>query len=279
MKKQTERYIDDSRIQGLVETKRANFSACMEAGCFRVRECSSVKIKDIDCIHTKPLLQISNSKFDLHTETKNKVKAFFERLVLRYKNPHTFHNATNQTFLDNLAKYLADESTPDLSAQYIAFSSKFSAPSKNSILELELGRVATTPTRSGAAVTAEASFGLTDANTLSTTVDTVVDASQFSILDVTGLSIGDRVQVKVGGTAFLPTAVTAISGTLVTVDPPLSTLPVNGDTFEQMISRVQLVAGSATATLNSGDPVSIAPYIDTKSSTETLDVTFTVTFV
>lgn len=275
-------YKEDRRIQGLVEARKADFVECIHYKCPHLMTCSKQKVSEISCVFEKPLVQFSASKFDLKTETKNAIKAFFERLKLRALMPNTFHNATNQTFLDNIAKYLADESTPDLSAQYVAFSTEFSVPTKNSSLINEIGRVApSSVSRAGAVVTVDASFGLTDANTLSTTIKAspTPTASQFDVNDVTGLQVGDRVQVTLGGTRKVQTKVDSIATLTVTVDPPLDTAPTGGEVFEQMISRVQLVAGSATTTLNSGDPVSIASYIDTKASTQTLDVTFTISFV
>jgi hypothetical protein len=279
------KYTDDSRIQGLVETKKANFSKCMETNCENLAACTAVKVRDIQCVYEKPLVQISNSRFDLHTETKNKIKAYFERLLLRYRKPNTFHNVTNQVLLDNLAKHVANESTPDLSAQFLALSSEYGVPSKSSLLVNELGRIAPlSVNRNGAEVVIEGTFGLTDANTLSTNVDTPIDRTQFSVDAVSGaglrgLAVGDRIQIKLDGIRWYPTQITAISTLTLTIDPAVDVDLSGGEELEQMIARVHLIGGTATLTLDSGDPFSIAPYINTKSSTENIDVTFTITFV
>ena len=275
----------DSRIQGLIKIKKSDFTLCKSSGCIHFNKCTSVKPQDIDCIYKEPLVRFTDSKFNLEPDgfgKLHKLRSFFKQLAWRKRFGGTFHNDTNQTFLNDLAKHLAGESTPDLTTQFVAFSSAYDNPEKTTVLELELGRVVpSTVTRNNAQVVIEASFGLTDANTLLTNTGTPVSASQFNIVSTTGLQVGDRVEVLLSalGDRVESRKVSVISGTLITLSTALSLTPTAGDTFRQMISRVQLVHGGATSTLNSGSPTSIAQYIDTKKSTDTLTITYQVTFI
>lgn len=283
--KKREIFTRDARIQGLVKIDKLDFSVCKKINCIKFGKCTNQKAKDITCIYPTPKFKVKSSKFDLEQDNAGRISRFkklFNWLRLRKKYPNTMHNDTNQVFLNDLAKHVAGESQPDLQAQFLAFSTAFDAPTKDSILESEIGRVApSSVNRNNSQVTIEGTFGITDANTLNTTVGAVVDSTQFNINDTTGLAIGDRCQVTLSalGNRLEERKVSNISGSLITLDSALSIAPTPGDTFDQMISRLQLVHGSATSTLNTGSATSIVSYIETKASTDTLNITYEVTFV
>lgn len=190
--------------------------------------------------------------------------------------------STNNTLLENIAKHISGESTPTLEAQFTALSTAYDVPTKASTLTLELGRVAVdAPVRSGSVVTVDSTFTLTDGNCLETYITAVTSTTVFTVNSVTGLTIGDRVQITLTNYSNRKEErkISNIAGSTITLSEALSATPAVNDFFKQMISRIHLIGGSATLTLNSGDALSIAPYKTIKTSTDTLDFTHTITIL
>jgi hypothetical protein len=190
--------------------------------------------------------------------------------------------SANTELLENIAKHLAGESTPTLEISFCALSTSYDIPDKNSTLALELGRVAVdAPVRSGSVITVASSFGASDAICLNTTISGVTSTTVFTVTSATGLQIGDRVQITLSNLSNRKEErkISNIAGSTITLSEALSATPAVSDAFKQMISRIHLINGSATLTLNSGDAASIAPYKTIKSSTDTLDFEHTITIL
>ena len=197
----------------------------------------------------------------------------------KYKN--SIHNNTSQEFLDNIAKHVAGESTPDLEVAYCAFSCAFDPPDKDSSLVLEVGRVAiTSADRTNSTIVIDSTFGSTDGNTLSTTVSSVTSNSIFELTSVTGLQVGDALQLTLSGASNRKETrkISAISTNQITVSSPYSSTITVNDIAAQKIMRLHLIAGG-TATLNTGSPVSVAPYPDFKLSSQTKEITHTIKLI
>lgn len=179
----------------------------------------------------------------------------------------------NNTILEDIAKHIAGSSTPTLKPAYCGISASFDIPDKTSILEGELARVVPSSwVLNGSEININSLIGASTGNCLETTINTVTDATTFTVNSTTGLAIGDRVQITIASLANRKEErkISNISSSTITLSEALSTAPANGDLFKQMISRVQLAHGSATATLNSGSAFSIAPYKAIKTSSNTI---------
>lgn len=188
----------------------------------------------------------------------------------------------NNTLLEDIAKHIAGSSTPVLKPGYCGISTSFDTPDKTTTLAGELARVAPTSwTRSGSTVVITSTFGTSSGNCLSTTINTVTSATVFTVNSTTGLAIGDRVQITLASFANRKEErkIGNIASTTITLTEALSATPSSTNPFKQMISRVQLAHGSATATLNSGSAFSIAPYKFIKTSSDTITFEHTITIV
>jgi hypothetical protein len=272
----------DQRIRGLVRVKKADFSYCKSINCKALELCSKVKPEDIICsVHPgeNPVNITLSEPKDMELEEDNKYLAWLKNFLIWNKFKNQFHNAITTEYLENIQKHLAGTSTPVLAASYCGLSSAFDAPTKASTLILELGRVTTSPVRTGTQVVCTSSFGLTDANCLATTVSAVTSTTVFTLTSVVGLQVGDRIRLTLSGASNRKEQrkITNIAGSIITVSEAFTSTITIGDTAEQMISRIHLVNGSATSTLNSGSSISIAGYIDTKISTQTVEVENTIT--
>lgn len=188
----------------------------------------------------------------------------------------------NNTLLEDMAKHISGSSTPTLNPGYCAVSTAYDTPDKTSILEGEIGRVAPSSyVRTGSSVIISTTFSTSSGNCLETTINTVTNATTFTVNSTTGLAIGDRVQITIASLANRKEErkISNISSSTITLSEALSAAPATGDLFKQMISRVQLAHGSATSTLNSGSAFSIAPYKAIKTSADTILFEHTITIV
>lgn len=182
-------------------------------------------------------------------------------------------NLTPSAFLDALCDACTGTAT-DFEIKYIALSTAYDPPTKSTGLELELARFEPSSAiqKLGKRLIIEAEFDNTVV-TASKNISSVTSTTVFVVNNVTGLSVGDRIQVKVAGnTLFEQRKITDITGTTITVHQAFSGLPVVGSDYcKQMISRLHLVYGaSATSSLNSGSAISLATLKTSKLSTETL---------
>ncbi len=267
---------EDSLIRGQVRALKLNFSECIKVNCSLISTCHAI------AKNTKNPELRSVNPFRIKCEySKNPLVKVGSLKQWSYK---PFHNLTPNTFLENLAGQIAGEAPTVPVAERCGLSCAYDKPEKTSTMILEIGRVAVdTPVRSGANVTIESTFDTATANTLSTTVSNASTPSttQFSLTSVTGLSIGDRLQVTtVNGKEQVK--ISNISTNLITISttppaPALTFAPAVGAVVNQMISRLHLCQG--TSTLNNGIPISIAPFFDTKNNTETLDFIHTIQFI
>lgn len=275
------KFVQDKRIQGIVRTRTADFTKCIDRKCMMLGDCSTVSPYDIKCIHKKPLVKFSNSKSHIRREG-NIIQKVVDK-VLRPKSGY-IHNNTNTEFLENLAKHIAGESTPTLTGSYIMTSSAYGTITNNTIIENELDRKAvSSPSRSGSSVTFSATFGLSDSNPLSTTVSVspTPTTTVFDLADTTGLLAGDALQI--GLTAYVPTRneireVDSVGAT-VTMSTGYSQAPASTEVAKVVIKRIYLLNGSATTTSGTGDIMAIVPIELAKANTQTLACEFTISFV
>ena len=252
--------MDSIKLDGLINIDSYNWSACISIDCKLLNHCiDKSKKNDIKCVYGIP-------KFKYHEEKK----------VI--ENNFAIHNSTGLTFLENISKHLVGESTPSLSATHCSLSTAYDSPTINSIVELEIGRVALfTPSRDSVTCTFNSNFGLTDGNTLTTTISSVTSTSIFDVTSVIGLQIGDRIRVIKTDNSYNERKIQAIAGNQITLTVPLDFTPTIGLSFKQLISRIYLIA-NGTGTLNTGYGMSIAPYINSKSSTDTRNFKHTLRF-
>lgn len=273
---------NDSRIQGLVKATNTDFTNCQ--GCKNYNICTKLPINKIICIYNKPPYEkIESDNHSMELEEDSKIKAFFKRLLTYYKYKNTFHNAITNEYLANIQKHASGESTPTtLAISYCGLSTSYNDPTKESTLELEIGRIAIDSIeRTGNVIEVQSVFSTTDANTNNTTVSnaTTPTTTQFSVTSGTNFNVGDRISVTLSSLSNkkVQTKITAKSTNLLTVSPALDVAPVNTDTVNQLISRINLINGSASLILNSGTSVSISKYVTQKNSTQTITIQHTIT--
>jgi len=197
----------------------------------------------------------------------NEIKTLFVRDYLSYKS-----NLTPNEYLNDIAS-LGKGLTPNLELKYIALSTAYDPPQKTTGLELELLRVEPleTITQINNKLVIEAKFET--GSTAKGEIASVTDLKTFTLSSATGFNIGDRIAVKVTGiTTKEERKITNKSGNIITVHQDFSALPETGvDKCLQMISRLHLVYGaSATGTVNTGSPASLAQLITAKLSTDTI---------
>lgn len=252
--------MSDINLKGLINITTSDFSECIKANCNLLRICSNKTVNEIVCIYPAKL-----------------VKHTFEKKVI--ENNYAVKNTTTNTFLENIAKNVSGESTPTLTVLYSALSTNSQQITKNTILENEIGRVAITNSiRVGSSIDITSTFGLTDANTLDTTITSVTDEYTFDLASVVGLAVLDRIRINITNFGDVDRQIDDITSNTITLSDPLPLVPTIGDSAKQLITRIQLVAGG-TLTLNSGTGVSIAPSIFTKSSTQTKEFIHTLRFI
>jgi len=248
-------YTEDSRIQGLVNITEADFCECFKKQCSKIKECSK-NILNTNCIYEKPLVKVN----------------YLEK---KLENDFALHNATATEFLENICKHLTGESTPNLTISHCGISTGYDTPNQSSSLQLEIGRVAvSSKTRNGTLVTVTSNFDFSDGNTLQTAISSASSSTVFNLSSVIGLSIGDRLRITLD-TGQEERKIQSISGNQITLATGLSKTPSLNNIAEQMISRLHLIA-NGTLTLNSGSAISLAPYIRTKSSTQSILITHTI---
>jgi hypothetical protein len=267
---------EDSLIRGQVRALKLNFSECIKVNCSLISTCQAIAKST-----KNPEVKASNP-FRIKCEfSKTPLVKIGSLRQWSYK---PFHNLTPNAFLENLAGIIAGEAPTLPVAQRCGLSCAYDKPEKTSTMILEIGRVAVnSPVRSGSSVTIESNFDTATANTLSTTVSNASTPSttQFSLTSVIGLTIGDRLQV-VTANGKEQVKISNIATNLITVSttppaPSLTVAPAVGAVVKQMISRLHLCQG--TSTLNNGIPISIAPFFDTKASSETLDFIHVIDFI
>lgn len=182
-------------------------------------------------------------------------------------------NLTPQIFTDDI-KNLLKNITSNLEIKYVSVSTAFDPPTKGqSVPTLEIGRVLPTITDSNGKLVYSAEFGNT-VFTIKTNITSIVNSQNFLVNSVSGLQVGDRINVAIGG-AFNDInqrKITAITGTQITVNSPF---PINPDlgtnTCRQMISRLYLIYGNtATPALNTGKLCSSTQLITFKETTTNL---------
>lgn len=251
---------DKINLAGLINIDEYNWQECININCSLINSCiDNIKKGNISCKYGIP-------RFKLRVLQKT------------IENEFAIHNSTGTTFLENICKHLANESTPLLKATHCSLSTAFDTPDTNSAIELEIGRVQVfSPRRDGSTVTINSNFTLTDANTLSTTISSVTSNSIFDLTSVTGLAVGDGIRIIFTDSKYNDRKIQAIAGNQITLTQALDYTPVVGNTANQLIRRIYLI-GDGTNTLNTGFGISLAPYIRTKTSSQTINITHTIRF-
>jgi len=186
---------------------------------------------------------------------------------------------TNNAFINAICQHIAGESQPVLEILYIGLSTTFDPPDEDSILEGEIARVAPTSlSRNNNIITIETSFDVATATTESTFITAVTNNSQFTVNDITGFAIGDRISVTHISTGAPEMAkIDNIIGSDIYLDEPIEDFIITiNDLILQLISRVHIITGTATPTLNTGTAVAVLGYIETKLVNEELNFYITL---
>jgi len=248
-------YIQDSRIQGLINITEGDFSKCFKIQCSEIDKCSQ-NLLNTTCLYEKPLVKIDS-------------------LEKKLENDFALHNATATEFLENICKHLIGESTPNLTISHCGISTAYDTPNQSTPLQQEIGRVTVSnKTRNGTIVTITSTLGFSSGNTLQALITSANSSTVFNLSSVIGLSIGDRLRITLD-TGQEERKIQNISGNQITLSTGLSKTPSVNNIVEQMISRLHLVA-NGTLALNSGSAISLAPYTRTKSSTQNILITHTI---
>lgn len=246
---------DNGSVDGIVKAQINDYSKCFECNCQCIDKC--VAINGFLC--------------------KDKANVSFYNDKYTYQN--WFHNATPNDFLEQLAILVSGVSTPSIAVTHVGVSSFSDDITKDTIIEGEIGRVVpTTITQVGNEVAIASLFGLTDGNTASTTMTSVTSAKIFTVSDVTGFAVGHRVRITIAGFGLEDRKIIDITGNIITLDTSLTVEPSIGDKVDQLITRVQLIR-NGTLVVNSGYGISIAPFLTTKLSTQTINFTHIISFI
>jgi hypothetical protein len=189
-------------------------------------------------------------------------KAIFVKDYFSYKK-----NLTPNQYLIDLAN-ISRGITTDLQIKYIALSTAYDPPNRQTILENEFTRVEPLSfNQVNNKLIIEAKFDTSF--TKSVSITSVTNKKIFTVSSNSGFLVGDRIQVKINNTWEQKKLVNISSNTF-TVHEDFSSLPFTGtDNCQQMISRLHLIYGSgATLSLNSGKACSLAQLIAYKPSTK-----------
>lgn len=188
-------------------------------------------------------------------------------------------NVTPTAFLNDIKYHLLGSSTPTLDITHISLGTAFDKPDKSSTISdsNEIARVLTdSEADSGDKIVIESIFLPDDVTLLSTTVagSPSPTTTTFDVASSTGLVNNDMLQITLSGAENRKEKrKISISGTSVTLTDALPSVPVAGDVVKQLISRV-LVIYNGTATLGTGDPLSILPIDGTEMpATDALKLT------
>ena len=151
------------------------------------------------------------------------------------------HNKITDNFTTTFSKILRGINglNETLEVQSIVIGAGYSVPaSTQTALDNQIGG-AKTPDDSiytGYQTTFLTSFITSENNGLSTTVSAVTSSSQFDLTSVTGLAIGDRVEIN-----DQKRTVANLSGSTVTLDEALTAAPTIGDVFLQIWGETGLL--------------------------------------
>ena len=198
----------------------------------------------------------------ISNQNDNEVHEVFVRDFLSYKK-----NLTPNAYLADLAS-LSRGLTVDMEIKYIALSTAYDPPNKQSTLELEIARIVPLSINQvNNKLIIEGKFDNTFF-TKSTNIVSATDKKIFTVTSTAGLSIGDRFQVKISSN-WEQRKIVNIASNVITVHENFTSIPTAGtDNAQQMISRLHLVYGSgATLSLNTGKACSLAQMITYKPST------------
>ncbi len=178
--------------------------------------------------------------------------------------------------LNDIVNHLAGSSTPTLALNYVVFTSNFDVPNQTTTLASdarERGRVAVSSIDdNGTSLTVNYTLGTTIANCLSTTMSAVTSNTVFTLTSVTGLGVNDRIQITISGVNY-DRKVTNLSGSIVTINSPLPSVPIIGTVVKQKISRIALVYGG-TGSSGTGTVADWEQYILFKDSSMSIPGAF-----
>lgn len=286
--------VDDGKIRGILKLTKVDFAECIKIDCPFLDKCQQ-NSTNIHCIYPKPKVKTEFSKQKLESREKNWFKRTLQNLRLKVDKEakNKFHNNTHNEFITDLARHLANESTPALNAQYVGVASTYAAIDKETALVAsdEIARVAVdTPTRTNAQVTITATFGAATGTTFESTISSSPSPTTtvFTVDDTpSDIEVGDTIQVQntngYSGSGKTETReVTGVSGSQITVSPALSIAPNSGDTFKQVLTRIYLLHGTANAdpSISFGRIISLAGLEKvSKTSTQIMNVEYQISFI
>ena len=191
-----------------------------------------------------------------------KISEIFVKDHFSYKK-----NLTPNQYLTDLAS-ISKGLTVDMEIKYVALSTAYDPPNKQTVLELEIARVVPLSiSQVNNKLIIEGKFDNTFF-TKQTNITAVTDKKIFTVTSSTGLSVGDRIQVKINSN-WEQRKIVNIAGNIITVHENFTSLPTAGtDNVQQMISRLHLIYGSgATLAINTGKACSLAQLVTYKPST------------
>jgi len=258
------------RLQGFINTKTANWTACIERECPFLKDCekSFLATDEVECIY--PEEQVT---YEYDEQTINEID-FTAAL----------HNATGNTFVSDILKHFRGTSTPSLHLEYGAVSTLYNdggEPSESTEITAdtrEKARVATVCSGTDPVCIVRVPFTTSDGNTLSTTITgTPASRTVFDIVSATGLAIGDCVSItQTAPLGPVKRKVTGLAGTTVTLGEPLDAIPVSGNAFNQEWTRIYVLIQATAAVGDPGVVASVTPYSHQKSSAASKAITFTL---
>jgi hypothetical protein len=171
-------------------------------------------------------------------------------------------------FTNDYLNIIADLIDADVS--YLALVADYDSPTSTSEIGdagvNELGRVVPTTSVSGNRLTISASFDTSTANCLNTTISGVTSTTVFDLTSVTGLTVGDRIEIVLS-TGSEQRKISNIATNTITIDKALSSTPAGSEVVKQYISGFYLVTGGS-ASANSGTTIFADSFIKFKDSDE-----------
>jgi hypothetical protein len=162
---------------------------------------------------------------------------------------------------------------------YIAISTDYDNQerSANIATALESGRAVPIVSRSGNIISISVTLNaITANNTQSLITNTPSDKKTFDVVDATGFSVGDRMEIfSSTGLITEQRKITNISTNTITLDRELLNLPVNNELFKNVNSNIYLINGGSIIA-NSGTAIYCFQYTFLKLNTFEKTLTFQI---
>jgi|TARA_R100000049_G_C1935906_1_gene79775 hypothetical protein len=180
--------------------------------------------------------------------------------------------AINSTYLDDLVTTVVAD------CDFIAFVADYAKPTATTDIQdsgvNQLGRVVpTSVTSSGTKITVTSTINTSTANPLDTTVSSASSTTVFDLTSVTGLTVGDRLEITLS-TGTEDREIDSISTNTITVTKAYSSAPAVSDVARGKISAVHIIKGG---TIGGVDGATLAAFQTVLFKANTEEKTFTHT--